>query len=297
MATPIHSHADSSDAVYGPPVPQLIQIRDLVYQVAGIFHPDNRMSFLEERCARRMQATRVNSLREYYECLTTKPTQDAEMANLLNDITVGETCFFRNQPQLDALRNIVLPGIVETRAKAAVSHLRIWSAGCSTGEEPYTLSILLFEETAKTLAGWTFEILATDLNHAAIAHAQQGSYGEESTRNLTPYLIDKYFEPCGGELQIKPEIKCKVSFAHANLLDETAMALNTGFDIILCCNVLMYFEAAARQRLVRQFYNSLLPHGYFLLGHAESIFGVNERFRLVHMPSTTAYVRSERKAG
>ena len=112
----------------GPPDPSLVQIRDLVYQVAGIFQPDNKLRFLEDRCVKRMQAVGVKSFREYYECLTIKPIRQAELISLLNEITVGETCFFRNQPQLDAIRNLVIPRIVEARAKMALRHLRIWSA-------------------------------------------------------------------------------------------------------------------------------------------------------------------------
>ena len=141
------------------------------------------MRFLEDHCAKCMEVLGVSTLREYYECLTIKPIRQAEMVNLLNEITVGETCFFRNQPQLDALRNIVLPKIVEARSKMALRHLRIWSAGCSTGEEPYTLSMIMLEETADRLQGWTFEILATDLNERSIAHCKRGVYGERIRRS------------------------------------------------------------------------------------------------------------------
>ena len=97
--------------------PQLTQIRDLVYQVAGIFQPDNKLRFLDDRCAKRMQVLGVRSLHEYYECLTVKPIRQAELINLLNEITVGETCFFRNQPQLDAIRNVAIPQIIEAKSK------------------------------------------------------------------------------------------------------------------------------------------------------------------------------------
>jgi chemotaxis protein methyltransferase CheR len=235
----------------------------LVYQVAGIFQPDNRMRFLEDHCAKCMEVLGVSTLREYYECLTIKPIRQAEMVNLLNEITVGETCFFRNQPQLDALRNIVLPKIVEARSKMALRHLRIWSAGCSTGEEPYTLSMIMLEETADRLQGWTFEILATDLNERSIAHCKRGVYGERSTSNLTPYFRQKYFSESADELHINPEVKVKVNFSRVNLLDNARMAFMKGIDIILCCNVLIYFDAAAKQRVIQHFYNNLLPHGLF----------------------------------
>jgi chemotaxis protein methyltransferase CheR len=217
------------------------------------------------------------------------------MVSLLNEITVGETCFFRNQPQLDALRTVVLPKIVEARAKLALRHLRIWSAGCSTGEEPYTLSMMMLEETAGKLKGWTFEILATDLNERSIAHCKRGAYGDYSTRNLTPYFKQKYFAARGEELHINPEVKLKVNFSRVNLLDNTRMAFMKGIDIVLCCNVLIYFDVTSKQRVIQHFYNNLLPHGYLFLGHSESLYGVSEDFRLVHLPSATAYVRAEKR--
>jgi len=287
--------ARATDAPQGLPSPQLIRIRDLVYQVAGIFQPDNKLRLLEDRCLKRMQAVGVSSLHDYYECLTTKPIRQVELVNLLNEITIGETCFFRNQPQLDALRNVVLPRILEARAKMALRHLRIWSAGCSTGEEPYTLSMMMMEEQSGRLAGWTFEIVATDLNERSVAHAKQGTYGTYSTRNLTPYFRQKYFTPSGDNLTVNTEVKTRVGINRLNLLDDVRMAFLKGFDIIMCCNVLIYFDVLSKRRVIQHFYNNLLPHGYLFLGHSESLYGVSEDFRLVHLPSATAYVKSEKR--
>jgi chemotaxis protein methyltransferase CheR len=276
-----------------PPNPYLVKIRDLVYQVAGIFQPDNKLRMFEDRCMRRMQVLAVSSFKDYYDCLTVKPIRQAELVALLNEITIGETCFFRNQPQLDAVRNIVLPKIVQARAKIPVRNLRIWSAGCSTGEEPYTLSMIMLEETADRMKGWTFEILATDLNERSLAHAKQGIYGTYSTRNLTPAYKQKYFSQKGDDLQISPEVKAKVNFSRVNLSDDSRMAFMKGLDIIFCCNVLIYFDVTSKRRVIQHFYNDLLPHGYFFLGHSESLYGISDDFRLVHMPSTTAYVKAE----
>ena len=279
----------------GAPHPQLIQIRDLVYQVAGIFQPDNKLRLLEDRCTKRMEVLGVKTLREYYECLTVKPIRQAELVSLLNDITIGETCFFRNLPQLDALRNIVLPKIIETRSPLPLRHLRIWSAGCSTGEEPYTLSMLLLEETASRLKGWTFEILATDLNERSLAHAKHGSFGTYSTRNLTPYYRQKYFVARGEELHVSPDVKARVSFNRLNLFDDARVSFMKGIDLIMCCNVLIYFDGLSKRRVIQHFYNNLLPPGYLFLGHSESLYGISEDFRLVHLPSATAYVKSEKR--
>jgi chemotaxis protein methyltransferase CheR len=272
-----------------------VRIRDLVYQVAGIFQPDNKLRLLEDRCSKRMRVLGVTALRGYYECLTVKPTRQAELVNLLNEITIGETCFFRNQPQLDAIRNIVLPKIVEARAKLPLRHLRIWSAGCSTGEEPYTLSMILLEEVAGRLKGWTFEILATDLNQRSLDHATQGTYGTYSTRNLPAYFRQKYFLTPGEELQVNAQVQAGVSFSRVNLSDNARMAFMKGMDLILCCNVLIYFDGASKRQVIQHFFSNLLPHGYLFLGHAESLYGISDDFRLVHLPSATAYVKGEKR--
>jgi chemotaxis protein methyltransferase CheR len=278
-----------------PPGPQLVQIRDLVYQVAGIFQPDNKLRQLEDRCQKRMQALGVTTLREYYECLTVRPIRQAELVSLLNEITIGETFFFRNQPQLDALRNVVLTRMVEARKKMTLRHIRIWSAGCSTGEEPYTLSIMLMEELAGRLQGWTFEIVATDLNERSVAHAKAGVYGNYSTRNLTPEIARKYFRAAGENLQVNTDVKTHVSITRVNFLDDSRMVFLKGFDVIMCCNVLIYFDLQSKRRVIQHFYNNLLTHGYLFLGHSESLYGVNDEFRLVHLPCATAYVKSEEK--
>jgi chemotaxis protein methyltransferase CheR len=279
----------------GPSDPQLIRIRDLVYQVAGIFQPDNKLRMLEDRCGRRMTALGVKTFRDYYDCLTIKPIRQAELVSLLNEITIGETCFFRNMPQLDAVRNIVVPHILEARSKIPVKNLRIWSAGCSTGEEPYTLSMILLEETAGRLKGWNFEIMATDLNERSLAHCKQGLYGTYSTRNLTAYFRQKYFSAKGEELQVNPEVKAHVNFSRLNLFDDGRMAFMKGLDLIMCANVLIYFDAASKRRVIQHFYSNLLGHGYLFLGHAESLYGISEDFQLVHLPSATAYVKAEKR--
>jgi chemotaxis protein methyltransferase CheR len=287
--------APATGPALGPPNTHLLRVRDVIYQVAGIFQPDNKLRLLEDRCAKRMAVLGVKTLHEYYECLTVKPIRQAELVALLNEITIGETCFFRNQPQLDALRNIVLPRILEARAKLPLRHLKIWSAGCSTGEEPYTLSMMLLEESAGRLKGWTFEILATDLNERSLAHAKQGAYGNYSTRNLTPYYQQRYFFTRGQDLQVTPEVKAKVNVTRLNLFDDARMAFMKGLDVIFCCNVLIYFDGASKRRVIQHFYNDLLPHGYLFLGHSESLYGISEDFRLVHLPSATAYVKAEQR--
>lgn len=278
----------------GPPDPDLIRIRDLIYQVAGIFHPDSKLRLLRDRCERRMKELQTSTLHEYFDWLTVRPQRQTELVALLNEITIGETCFFRNMPQLDALRQIVFPKIIEAKAKLPFRRLRIWSAGCSTGEEPYTLGMLILEESQKQLKDWTVEILATDLNERSLAHAKNAVYGTYSTRNLTPFYRQKYFAAAGEQLQVQQPVLNLVNFSRLNLSDDARMTFMKSLDVIFCCNVLIYFDLASKRRVIQHFYNNLLPHGYLFLGHSESLYGVTDDFRLVHLPGATAYLRGER---
>lgn len=281
-------------ALDGPPDPELVRIRDLVYQVAGIFHPDNKLRMLLDRCGRRMKELKTQTLHEYFECLTIKPTRQTELVALLNEITIGETCFFRSQPQLNAMSTIVIPKVLEAKAKFPLRRLRIWSAGCSTGEEPYTLSMLLLEEASGRLKDWTIEILATDLNERSLAHAQKAIYGSYSTRNLTPHFRQKYFTAVGEQLQVQPAVRNNITFSRLNLSDDAPMTFMKSLDVIFCCNVLIYFDLVSKRRVIQHFYNNLLLHGYLFLGQSESLYGVSDDFRLVHLPAATAYIKGER---
>jgi chemotaxis protein methyltransferase CheR len=280
--------------VEGPPEPELVQIRDIIYRTAGIFHPNNKLRLLQDRCGRRMKELGVGSLREYSDCLTSRPNRHAELVALLNEITIGETSFFRNQPQLDALRRVVLPNIMQAKTQLPIKKLRVWSAGCSTGEEPYTLRMMLLEECGGQLKDWITEILATDLNERSLTHAQEGSYGEYSTRNLTPAYRSKYFTTQSEKLRVNALARSNISFSRLNLSDDARMTLMKSMDVIFCCNVLIYFDLVSKRRVIQHFFNNLLPHGYLFLGHSESLYGVNDEFKLIHLPGATAYVKGER---
>ena len=253
-----------------PPDPNLVRIRDLVYQVAGIFHPDNKLRLLQDRCGRRMKELKIKTFEEYFECLTVRSMRQSELTALLNEITIGETCFFRNQQQLDALRRIVIPNLLREKSKLPQRRLRIWSAGCSTGEEPYTLRILQMEETDSQLQNWTVDY---------------------STRNLTAWQRQKYFLQVGSQLRVNPTLSANIHFSRLNLTDDPRMSLMKNIDIIFCCNVLIYFDLDSKRRVIQHFFNNLLPWGYLFLGNAESLFGVSEAFDLVHLPGASAYVK------
>jgi chemotaxis protein methyltransferase CheR len=276
------------------PDPACCQIRDLIYGVAGIFHTDNRLTFLEDRCARRMKELNLASLSQYHDLLTRSAERTGEMHLLLNEITVGETCFFRNQPQLTALRRLVLPSITSSKEKVPFKQLRIWSAGCSTGEEPYTLAIILMEEASRILRGFTFEIIATDLNDRSLLRAQEGVYDDYALRNVAPEILRKYYEPVPGskEFRVRDEVRKYIKFSRLNLLDDSRMVFVKSIDVIFCCNVLIYFDGVSKKRVIQHFHNNLLLNSYLFLGHAESLFGIHDDFRLVHFPGAMAYIKT-----
>ena len=269
--------------------PVWIRIRDLIYQVSGIYQAENKFYLLVSRCNVRMKAVGSRTPREYLDFLAARPNGDAEMRNLLNEITIGETCLFRSMPQVEALRKVVIPALAEVKRKLSYTKLRFWSAGCSTGEESYTLAMIMLEESLTTLKGWTFEIMATDLNERSIAKAQEGVYNDYAVRNVPPDFKEKYFTQIGSHFRVADCVRPLVTFSRLNMLDDSKMLFMRGIDVIFCCNVLIYFDGKSKTRTVNHFYNALLANGYFFLGQSESLYGITEKFHLVHFPGATAY--------
>jgi chemotaxis protein methyltransferase CheR len=227
----------------------------------------------------------------YFDVLTIKSSREAELRELLNEVTIGETCLFRSMPQVDALRKVILPELLKDKTRQVVKRVRFWSAGCSTGEEPYTLAILALEEMSGVLNGWKVEILATDLNDRSIETAKAGIYGEYALR-FTPELFQrKYFQPTADpkKLQVRDEVKKLITFTRLNLHDDTKVVFMRGIDLVCCCNVLIYFDAASKSRVIAHFFNNLTPGGYAFLGTSESLFQINNQFHLVHFPGTIGY--------
>ncbi len=289
--TPVaNPESSSSDPAY-------LKIRDLIYRISGIYHSEEKLYLLTSRCARRMEALRISSPSDYLEHLTTRGNREAELRLLLNEITIGETYMFRHPAQLEALRNVILPQILQLKP-IGLKRLRFWCAGCSTGEEPHTLAMFLLEQKEKLLTGWTWDILATDLNDNSLEAARAGIYGEYALRNTSDLLRRKYFKDVGDKkLQANELLKAQIRFDRINLSDDSKMLFQKGIDIIFCCNVLIYFDLASKRRVVQHFYSDLLPGGYLFLGHAESLFQVDDAFRLVHFPGTTAYYKATAAQG
>lgn len=270
--------------------PAYLKIRDLIYEISGIYQPEEKLYLLASRCARRMGAVNANNPVEYLAHLTTRANREAELRSLLNEITIGETYMFRSPAQLEALRTVILPELIKSKNAMGFKRLRLWSAGCSTGEEPYTLAMFLMEESANLLAGWTFDILATDLNDNSLAVAKAGIYGEYALRTTSQLLRRKYFKPYDEKrLQVSDQLKAMIRFDRVNLTDDSKMIFLKGLDLIFCCNVLIYFDLTSKRRVMQHFYSNLLSGGYLFLGHAESLYQVDDRFRLVHFPGAIGY--------
>lgn len=274
------------------------QIRDLVYKVSGIYKADDKLYLLADGCGRRMKLVGLRTPREYWDRLTASSNRDAELRELLNEITIGETCLFRSQPQVDALRKVILPEIAAEKTKQITKRLRMWSAGCSTGEESYTLAMNMLEESERLLKGWTIEILATDLNDRSIETAKAGIYGDYALRNTTDFYKRKYFTVVDEKkLQVRPEVKKLVTFSRLNLQDDTKMLFMKGMDVIFCCNVLIYFDGVSKSTVIKHFFSNLNFGGYFFLGTSESLMKLNDQFHLIHFPGTIAYWKPSLSSG
>jgi chemotaxis protein methyltransferase CheR len=288
---PTNKGADAIDPVYR-------QIRDLVYKISGIYKAEEKLYLLADGCGRRMKQLGARTPREYWDRLTAAPSRDAELRELLNEITIGETCLFRSQPQLDALRKVILPEIVAEKVKQITKRLRIWSAGCSTGEESYTLAMNMLEESERLLKGWTVEILATDLNDRSVEAAKAGIYGDYALRNTSDLYKRKYFSTVDEKkLQVRPEVKKLITFSRLNLQDDSKMLFMKGMDLIFCCNVLIYFDGASKSKVINHFFSNLNFGGYFFLGTSESLMKLNDQFHLVHFPGTIAYWKPSLSSG
>src|SRR5271157_5947369 len=274
------------------------QIRDLVYKVSGIYKAEEKLYLLADGCGRRMKQLNARTPREYWDQLTAQPGRDGELRHLLNEITIGETSLFRSPPQIDALRKVILPEIVAEKTKQITKRLRIWSAGCSTGEEPYTLAMSLLEESERLLKGWTVEILATDLNDRSVEAAKAGIYGDYALRNTTDYFKRKYFTVIDDKkLQVRPEVRKLITFSRLNLQDDSKLLFMKGMDLIFCCNVFIYFDGASKAKVVDHYYSNLNFGGYFFLGTSESLMKLNDQFHLVHFPGTIAYWKPSLSSG
>lgn len=265
-------------------------LRDFVYSICGIYFHANKKYFLESRVERRMAEVRATTPAEYLAVLKSPGAKSGELKKFLDEVTTNETCFFRNPAQLAALEKQIIPGLIEAKGKIGFRKLKIWSAGSSSGEEAYTMAMILLEKCTTALKDWSIEIVGTDINETVLAQAREGIYTPYSVRNTPEYYRKKYFTAEeGGRFVLSPSVKKLVSFSNLNLYEDTKMIFMKSFDLIFCANVLIYFDIAAKSKIIQHFYNNLQPYGYFFVGQSESLHGVSDKFKTVYFPGAFAY--------
>jgi chemotaxis protein methyltransferase CheR len=286
--------------------PELKLLQTLVYQECGMYFDERRAHFLQDRLQRRLKACRLDTFYSYYRLLTSREGK-AELSALLEILTVNETSFFRNKPQLDLFQKDILEEMLHRKQERRDWTLRLWSAGCSTGQEPYTMAMqvsdalayyylrnpLPFEmPTPKPLIPppWKVEILASDISYSALRTAQEGLYSEQQMEPVDYMFRLRYFDKLGEHYQVKKGVRELVHFDFHNLKTEFLPQRN---DFIFCRNVMIYFDEAEQKRLIDKFYRCLNPGGYLFVGHAESLFGLTDRFRMIHQNNGTAYHKIE----
>lgn len=260
-------------------------LRDLIQDYCGIYFEDSFKYLVERRLQPRLPVLNLTSFRDYYRLLKYNPDAGREFDEIVERVTTNETYFFREMYQLRAFVDEVVPEIVARRGTK--ERLRIWSAGCSTGEEPYTLAMLLDECPA--VAGMSIEVFGNDISRKVLKIARAGAYRENSFRQTDPRYIHKYFDKEGRESRLKESIRSRVTFGHLNLMDEAAMALIANVDVIFCRNVIIYFAADTRKTLIEMFHKKLRPGGYLLLGHSESLINASTAFELVPLKNDVVY--------
>jgi len=265
------------------------QLRDFIYAQSGIYIGDNRKYLLENRLRNRLTELNLKSFGEYYYYLQYDRSKKDELNKLFEVVTTNETSFFRNPPQLKVFEEKVLSEVVAAQRKAGQKRLRIWSAGCSTGEEPYTLAIQIHEVLRSELASWDVKITANDLSESVLESARRGVYGEYALRTTPKELVAKYFTKQNGEFKVKPELKKLVSFGQINLNDKAQLKRVERSHVVFCRNVIIYFDDDMKKRVIGSFYDNLLPGGYLLIGHSESLHNISRAFKPMHHPGAIVY--------
>ncbi len=272
-------------------VHHFVRIRDLLTGYCGVCLSEDHRSRLGRVLARRLRACGLTDVAEYVKGLESAGS-DEELALLVDEITNNETYFFREEFQLETLAEEVLPELVKRRRRR---RLNIWSAGCSSGEEPLTVAMLIRDSPLwePVLSHRDVRILGTDVSRRMIRRAREGRYPASSFKSLpAPRRRDiqrRYFQPAGECYTPRSELQEMISFLHLNLLDRDGSALFGEMDVILCRNVLMYFPAELRLRAIRGFYRKLSPAGYLLLGHSENLLGTETPFEARRLRQSLVY--------
>ncbi|HAK60801.1 MAG TPA: chemotaxis protein CheR [Nitrospiraceae bacterium] len=268
-------------------------LRDSIHSYCGIYFDDGSKFLLERRLTRRLQQRQLKSFDEYYHFLRYDRKREEELAALVDNLTTNETYFFRENAQLNAFSQEILPELRTILAERKI--LRIWSAGCSTGEEPYTIAMLMLE-SGDWWRDWRVEIIGSDINQRVLHTARKGVYKRSSLRATPPEMLAKYFvEEEKGDYRIVDAARELVSFNYVNLLDPFKTSLIRDLDIVFCRNVIIYFDREAKRKVIATFYDKLREGGYLLLGHSESLINISNAFELRTLKNDMVYQKPVRE--
>ncbi|CAO3453770.1 CheR family methyltransferase [Azospirillum largimobile] len=270
--------------------PHFPRLKAMVIDATGLAYYADKDSAFAERINRRLPFGRITTVAGYLAALEAQGPGGPEYQGLINELAVGETFFFRYIEQFDALRAVAIPECI--RRNQATRLLRIWSAGCSIGPEAYTMEILLKQHFAEQLEGWQVHIVGTDINGAFLEQARRGTYGDWAVRGLSPETLEACFDRQDKLWSVKPKYRQWTSFMPFNLVEGSIPSYPHGighFDIILCRNVMIYFDEATRHRLLANLHDALSDAGWLVVGHAEAGPQMNELFIPVSVPGATLY--------
>ncbi len=263
------------------------KLRDFINEFSGLYFDDGTRYFLEKRLHNRLKLHQFNNFEDYYFYLKYDKGKDEEINAIAEVLTTNETYFFREEPQLNAFAKEVLPEIKSEFEKEGKKELRIWSAGCSTGEEPYTLAILI--KQSGLFEGWNVEIFGSDISLRVLQTARSGIYSSSSFRLTKEEYIAKYFEIIGDKFKINDNIKNIVTFGQLNLIDNNKISTIEKMDIIFCRNVIIYFNNDTKKLVTESFYEKLKEKGFLFLGHSETLINISNKFILRHYTNDMVY--------
>lgn len=267
---------------------ELHLLRDLFVNACGFVLREDLKFIAERRLAPRLELLGLRDFAAYARYLRFDARGADELESAIDLLVPHETYFFREPNQLRSFEHELLPRLAQKNARLRSLHL--WSAGCATGEEPYTLSMLL--DQAPAFEGWDLDILGTDLSRKALTTARKAEYGPMALRATAPDQRARFFDALdGGRVAVRSKFRAPVRFGQLNLLDTSAAALLPRFDVIFCRNVLIYFDQPTRRRVIELFFERLTDGGFLLLGHSENLLHLSTRFELVQLEGDLVYRR------
>jgi len=251
------------------------RFRKLIFELAGITLSEHKRALVYSRLAKRLRANKLDSYSDYYELVSQADPDSQEIVEFINAITTNKSSFFREPHHFDFLREEIFPVFLEEMNASRRKSIRIWSAGCSAGQEPYTLAMTLFEFFGAESAA-EFQILATDIDTNVLSRAREGIYNDEQIEDIPDYLLRKYFLKGKGEraglAKVGKDLQSIIQFNRLNLFDAT-WPMKEKLDIIFCRNVIIYFNRDTQRKLISRMTQHLKPGGYLMLGHSESLHG------------------------